>query len=336
MAVSDIFSQDLIIESDIQDFMRHVLETAAALGLRTIGLMPALNRLLGPLREDGAGLGQPLQATVQIKEGTLLVRWGTPSRTFPLTTLPAPPDPVVLESLIARLRMATQVNEPSRLLTRNLEIMRRFEETRRTLRSEILSMQAALDKRQAELHESIRLAETDALTGLLNRRAFDRQLEQAYRRVLRQQNEQISLLVLDLDGFKQLNDTHGHPHGDGVLREMAKTLESVIRTGVDSAYRIGGDEFAILMWSDGDTACRKAMQILERMDGQISIGAASLSGGTEIETSPSRFFELADSALYRSKEAGRGCVTADTCLRRGTSGCRAHCSDAAIPAPASA
>ncbi len=332
MGGKDLFSQNLILESDLQDFANHLLVAGDRLGVPRLQLVTALNRLFPRLRDAGAGRGHPLPATVELDGLALRVRWGEAEHRDDLATLPERPDPVALNDLTEQLRQATRVVEPARLLARNREIEQRFEVTRRSLRNEIQAIQADLAARQEALQESERQADTDALTGLFNRRAFDRQFEQAYRRACRQPNETLSLLLLDIDHFKEYNDEHGHLHGDQCLRRMAEAMRAATRTDVDSAYRIGGDEFAILLWADKDTACRRAMAILEAMEGNVSIGIDSLSEWNDLSQPARALFESADNALYASKEAGRGCVTIAACQRlRGRVGCVEHCAATVEP-----
>ncbi|MDZ7708733.1 MAG: diguanylate cyclase [Roseovarius sp.] len=153
---------------------------------------------------------------------------------------------------------------------------------------------------------------TDTLTGLRNRRAFDALLAQAV-----QGQAPFALLHLDLDFFKQVNDTHGHAAGDLVLGVAARRMLSVVRAH-DSVARVGGDEFALLLPGIEareviDTVARRLIAALKQpvSDGaqhyriSASIGA-TLSrdhpGGT-----PEAIMDAADRALYAAKAAGRGC-----------------------------
>lgn len=151
----------------------------------------------------------------------------------------------------------------------------------------------------------------DPLTGILNRRAFDEQLQRAFQHAMRQKDGPLSLLLLDIDHFKAINDEFGHQAGDDHLVRMAQTLCSVIREGVDFAFRLGGDEFAIMIFADQQVACDKAHQILNRMDGQVSIGLASFTPKTPKNFDREAFFRRADDALYEAKRLGRGRVVAD-------------------------
>ncbi len=161
-------------------------------------------------------------------------------------------------------------------------------------------------------------AQTDPLTGLFNRRYFDQVAARELAHVRRTQAA-LSLLVLDLDHFKQVNDQHGHALGDRVLLALRDIIRDVIREN-DIACRIGGEEFVIMM---PDTDAEQAAQAAERlrvrvMESEIeledgpplhwttSVGVACLSPD---DTSITELLERADAALYRAKSEGRNCVS---------------------------
>jgi diguanylate cyclase (GGDEF)-like protein len=159
-------------------------------------------------------------------------------------------------------------------------------------------------------------ANTDPRTGLANSRAFDHAVEEAL--ASRASNEPASVLMLDLDNFKQFNDRHGHPAGDEALRTFAGVLRSCMREG-DVAARYGGEEFAVLLPGvDRDAAATIAERIRSRTETTI----VSLSPGLTdritvsvgIASAPEQGLErvtllrLADEALYRAKAAGRNRV----------------------------
>jgi two-component system cell cycle response regulator len=168
---------------------------------------------------------------------------------------------------------------------------------------------------------SIEAAITDALTGLHNRRYMESHLatlvEQAHAR-----GKPLTVLVLDIDFFKAVNDTHGHDAGDDVLREFAVRLKKSIR-GIDLACRLGGEEFVVVM---PDTDMAVATMVAERLrrriaadpfpisrgerkvEVTISIGLAALTGADD---SAASVLKRADQALYRAKRDGRNRVVAD-------------------------
>ena len=168
-------------------------------------------------------------------------------------------------------------------------------------------MATIVGKQQAQLHKQ---ASRDPLTQLSNHAAFHASLDAAVA-VARRDGTEFGLLAVDVDLFKQINDRHGHPFGDAVLRAIADELRSAIRDG-DTAARVGGDEFAVLLPGAGAaSAAEAAERIRERMRSvtvdqeqlSISIGVASYPAhGADA----AELMEVADQALYASKRAGRG------------------------------
>lgn len=164
--------------------------------------------------------------------------------------------------------------------------------------------------------EEIRLqqseARTDALTQLANRRAFDACLDENIER-FRQSAQPFSMLLMDVDHFKQFNDVHGHPAGDEVLRCVGQTLARVVKAG-DLACRYGGEEFAVIMsntkCAEGQVAAERVRQAIEAMqvnfDGQVLRVTASLGlSASQAEDDSDRIVRRADDAVYASKKAGR-------------------------------
>ena len=158
-----------------------------------------------------------------------------------------------------------------------------------------------------------RLATRDQLTGLLNRREFDRILAEEAERAGRF-GHPLGLVMVDLDHFKSVNDVHGHPAGDAVLREVALRLAGVVRT-VDRVVRLGGEEFALLLvQTDGEGAidvARKVCAAVERaavpagearLPITVSSGAASMPADA---ATGAGLVAAADRALYAAKAAGR-------------------------------
>lgn len=153
------------------------------------------------------------------------------------------------------------------------------------------------------------MALKDTLTGLGNRRFFDDSLHKAVQ-LAKRYNESCSLLLLDLDNFKQVNDIAGHTAGDELLIAIANTLSETLRI-TDSLFRFGGDEFAIILsTADTDSAELIARRLLKAIHQlplcqhyqvSISIGLALL----QPEQSQTAFFAAADKALYQAKSAGK-------------------------------
>jgi diguanylate cyclase (GGDEF)-like protein len=162
--------------------------------------------------------------------------------------------------------------------------------------------------------EMERLAYTDPLTGLQNRRAFVSRLQEECDRV-RRFDQQLSIVLLDLDRFKQVNDTWGHETGDTVLRHVAEELHGCSRT-CDVAGRLGGEEFALLLPGSGaDGALRVAERLREAVrrhrpaaDAEpvtVSIGVATVDPDAPDWQA---LLRAADEALYAAKHAGRDTV----------------------------
>lgn len=166
-----------------------------------------------------------------------------------------------------------------------------------------------------EIEEGMRqLALTDSLTGLANRHAFHTKFEDAIKRNTRNKTS-LGLAIIDLDKFKPINDTHGHPVGDKILQYVGDTLRDQIRT-VDLPCRLGGDEFAVLFTdiipeNPPTIACHRILEALNKVikidDLSLELGASiglSFTNSPDIE--PEQMIAEADRALYRAKNEGRG------------------------------
>lgn len=163
------------------------------------------------------------------------------------------------------------------------------------------------------------LATKDSLTHALNRRAFDERLDEEIHRFCRTQLP-LSLLLLDVDYFKQYNDNYGHLAGDEALRQVVNVLSKASRAE-DILARYGGEEFAIIL---PNTPANKCTMIAERLrlaiesiQGlarplTISIGATTLEPRSSAPT-PDQIVHAADKALYLAKAAGRNCVCIKNC-----------------------
>jgi two-component system cell cycle response regulator len=175
------------------------------------------------------------------------------------------------------------------------------------------SSHAALEMRNAWLLQKVQqLAQTDELTGLGNRRAFQTALQQEVARATREGSE-LTLIMLDLDHFKLLNDVYGHLVGDEVLRQAGAALRSHCRE-FDTAARFGGEEFAILLPScptqESFSAAARLRQVIADLEFEVPVTASA-----GIATFPTHaddamsLLRAADDALYHSKRLGRNRAT---------------------------
>ena len=152
-----------------------------------------------------------------------------------------------------------------------------------------------------------RLSITDGLTGLFNHQHFFEKVAQEVERA-RRISYPLSLIMFDLNSFKQYNDVHGHLKGDDVLREVGLVTQQIIRGGVDTAFRYGGDEFIIILPNTTEQGARALESrifraIRERVpEIGISAGIAVLAEGQSVE----QFVEAADNAMYLEKGKTRG------------------------------
>ncbi len=195
--------------------------------------------------------------------------------------------------------------------------VRRLEQREAELQRLVAARTAELAQLNDDLH---RLATQDGLTEIANHRRFKEVLGQEWRRA-RRYGEPLSLLLVDVDRFKEYNDTYGHPAGDECLRRVAAALRETVRRPFDFVARYGGEEFAVLL---PETDLHGARAVAERLRSDvqalglqhsasnvgpqvtISAGVAMARGG--VGASPEELLGAADSALYRAKHGGRNRV----------------------------
>jgi diguanylate cyclase (GGDEF)-like protein len=163
-----------------------------------------------------------------------------------------------------------------------------------------------------------RAATTDTLTGLKNRGAFDDRFPKDVERSARY-GIPLSLVMVDLDNFKGVNDTHGHGVGDRLLQSVAQVILETVRKA-DEAFRYGGDEFVLMLPSTGIQGAERVAQRLQRtmstsailselhpVRSSISCGVAAYEGGETAQA----FLDRADAALYRAKRSGKDRICLD-------------------------
>ncbi len=167
------------------------------------------------------------------------------------------------------------------------------------------------------------LAECDPMTGLANRRRFDRLLALEWRRAQRE-HQPLALLMVDVDHFKRYNDRYGHPAGDLCLKRLSVILSEAARRPGDLAVRMGGEEFALLLPNTGmagaaaiaaglrEALTQAAIPHADGVCGQVTLSlGAAVARPTYAELDPSTLVGAADQALYRAKLAGRDQVATD-------------------------
>jgi diguanylate cyclase (GGDEF)-like protein len=171
----------------------------------------------------------------------------------------------------------------------------------------------------ARLHARMTdLAKKDGLTGVYNRRSFDDHLGLELQRA-RRYGREFALLMLDIDHFKRVNDSHGHQAGDAVLKSLAALLERSVRDGVDLVARVGGEEFAVLL---PETGIGSAQTVAERIRAGVEAAQIPVPGHDPIRVTvsigvcarreavdrPQSLHGDADKALYAAKQQGRNRV----------------------------
>ncbi|MFT6432639.1 MAG: diguanylate cyclase [Candidatus Azotimanducaceae bacterium] len=198
--------------------------------------------------------------------------------------------------------------ERTQQLAQNKELEGRVHERTEELETALQELSAA--------HETLKELNTvDAMTGIKNRTYFDSTFEQEWRRAIRQ-HYPLSLMLLDIDHFKKVNDTYGHLVGDQCLREIAMLIKSVLRRPADILARYGGEEFVVLLpYVESDNAVFLAEQIRAKIantqlkiDGHLLNITLSIGVSTKYPREADDrkdFIQASDVALYRAKDNGR-------------------------------
>ncbi len=188
-------------------------------------------------------------------------------------------------------------------------------EANQVLQSKLESSESRLQEQAAEIEAHISRAMTDALTGLPNRRQFDEQLE-AVLSAWRRRGQGFTLMMLDVDHFKKLNDKYGHVAGDQMLVAVGRALRDAVRRE-DVVARYGGEEFALLLPATSLEQSRAVAEKVRRTVAQAALEyegqaiSVTASGGLAMisaNENGSSLVARADAALYAAKTAGRNCV----------------------------
>ena len=181
------------------------------------------------------------------------------------------------------------------------------------LLAEIERLKSELIQAEWKIAELEARADVDPLLDILNRRGFDRELARSLAYVKRY-GTTAALVFIDLDGFKAVNDEHGHAAGDALLKAVARQLVGHVRAS-DMVARLGGDEFAVLLWNVTDAnAAAKAREletvIAAASSGEgalrVSVGASAGIVPLTADTTPAAISEAADKAMYARKKERRG------------------------------
>lgn len=180
-----------------------------------------------------------------------------------------------------------------------------------------LALAAHCSRLVKERDELKALSTTDGLTQTANQRAFQERLKEEFRRAQRY-DDPMALILMDVDHFKAINDTHGHLAGDEVLQHVAKAIKSAVRE-TDFVARYGGEEFAVLL---PKTHLAGALTVAERMSQALRATRAGVDGAIRVTasfgvsgfpgrgvTTSEQLFKTADEALYRSKREGRNKIS---------------------------
>jgi diguanylate cyclase (GGDEF)-like protein len=279
-ALSQLATAADLVADVIQAWPKEVCVAAAEQCIGALGVKGSLSELLDKVSERMIELSHDLQVDIR-----------------PQPTL----DEVVADAQLAVLQMSQEHEQEASRLE---DLLRKQEEATRKL--------------EAHNKKLLDMASKDPLTGLDNRRVFNRAMETEIDRVKRY-SEPFSLIVVDVDHFKAVNDTYGHPAGDKVLKELAQRMLTALRD-VDQVARLGGEEFGAILPSTSSTGARVAAERMRAsveakpfyLDGvdlhvTISVGGVTVGKDTEVWDADDIFAE-ADKAMYQAKNKGRNQV----------------------------
>jgi len=234
-----------------------------------------------------------------------------------VTAIPLVDDAGQIYAVIEQYR---DVTAESRLQENYRSLLEKERAQKHLLAREVARQTAELERVNesllAALNEVSRVARTDGLTGLANRRSFDEQLQDLLMRAQRR-GAPLALVLFDLDHFKRVNDQYGHPVGDQLLKDFAHALTTSVREA-HLVSRVGGEEFAVLLpgatWTDAE---RVALRVQERahQSGLLTTASAGISGYPVDGVSTTELLRAADWALYAAKRAGRNRVLCAASLR---------------------
>ncbi len=294
-----LLKYSLLAEPDRQRLSRFVLSAVEDLGGNIFSSAICLDKCMVELYKLVQSAVEPVETKLILDDKNLYVEVG--ETTYQICMLSEEPTAEEIRDTSTRLSQESELADPELLRQRNAKISEYLEKAVTDAAEEMSQLEQQLDARRIELEEAQKNAETDGLTGLYNRGAYDSRLEKAMARC-RRQGEPLCLMMLDVDNFKEINDTHGHLYGDEYLKKVANSMVSASRKEVDHCCRVGGDEFALILYTKLSTTERVAKAILKKMDNNISIGIAQMLP----DDTPKDLASRCDGVLYEAKENGRG------------------------------
>ncbi len=304
-----LLKYSLLVEPDRQRLSRFVLSAVEELGGNMFTAAVSLNDCMVELDGMLRSQDEPVDISLVLENTSLCVDSGT-SR-FLISSIPEVPSAETIDLIVTLLSQQSELADPELLRQRNARISEDLakakaisedlEKAKARAAEEMAQLEKQLETRRIELECARKDAETDSMTELYNRGAYDNHLNKSIARCQRQ-NEPLCLLMLDVDNFKQINDSYGHLYGDEYLRTVARSMEYSCRNDVDHCCRTGGDEFAIILYCELKYAERVARKILEKMDNNVSMGIAQMLP----DDTPTLLAERCDVVLYEAKENGRG------------------------------
>ncbi|MEQ8320340.1 MAG: diguanylate cyclase [Rhodospirillales bacterium] len=227
-----------------------------------------------------------------------------------------------LESASGKIETADESTSLKSIIANLMTATRAMQQSNAAIENRIHTSSTEISRLRDDLEAMRQEALTDSLTGIANRKLFDMELRRAINEA-GAENEELSLLMIDIDHFKNFNDNYGHQVGDQVLKLLAATLSSIVK-GQDTAARYGGEEFAVILPNtSADNACRLAEVIRKTINrkkvinrrtnedlGQISVSIGV--GGFVPGEAVGHLIARADAALYAAKSGGRNRVVAGT------------------------
>ncbi|RLU02254.1 MAG: diguanylate cyclase [Ketobacter sp.] len=226
----------------------------------------------------------------------------------------------MLEAVLLSLALAQRINTERRLrFQAQADALDASQRANMELEERVRSRTAELEQLNVRLQK---LSETDSLTGLANRRFLETRLREEWARCSRQQRP-LTVMLLDVDFFKEVNDRYGHPAGDACLQQVANVVRGGLRWPADVAARYGGEEFCLLLpETDSSGAAAVAERVRQRVSAEtvqvedaaftVTISVGVYTGLPVAGATPEDFIQRADAALYQSKQSGRNQVTVAT------------------------